>query len=128
MRIAARIVLGLVGTFVGVFAVFLVREATFSSHQAVPRDSRIELVVAPRSNRGERGQTLAEMVEAQVMMCRLEVKSDLVGEVEPDGDGRFRALLAPSMDETDKRQFRGCLEDWMIDSFQLDVISLREPT
>jgi hypothetical protein len=114
--------------FVGILAVVLLREATFSTHQAVPRDSRIELVVAARSHRGERGQTLAEMVEAQVLTCRLEVKSDLVGEIEAAGDDRFRALLAPGMDQTDKRQFRGCLEDWKIDSFQLDVISLAEPT
>ena len=30
------------------------------------------------------------------------------------------------MDETNRRQFRGCLEDWVIDQFQLDVIRLAE--
>jgi hypothetical protein len=67
------------------------------------------------------------MVEAQLAACRLEVSSDIVGEIEPLGDGRhFHAVLAPSMDETDRRQFRGCLEDWRIDSFQLDVTRLAE--
>ena len=66
------------------------------------------------------------MVEAQLLACRLEVSSDLVGPIEPQGDGRFRAVLTPSMDETNRRQFRGCLEDWLIDQFQLDVIRLAE--
>ena len=52
--------------------------------------------------------------------------SDLVGDIEPLRDGHFRAVLEPSMDETNRRQFRGCLEDWRIDQFQLDVIRLAE--
>jgi hypothetical protein len=28
------------------------------------------------------------------------------------------------MDETDQRQFRGCLEDWVIDHVQADVVRL----
>jgi len=35
-------------------------------------------------------------------------------------------VLQPSMDDTNRRQFRGCLEDWKIDQFQLDVIRLAE--
>jgi hypothetical protein len=68
-----------------------------------------------------------EMVEAQLVACRLEVNSDIIGEVEPlPTAGYFRAVLQPSMDETNRRQFRGCLEDWKIDQFQLDVIRLAE--
>jgi lactate dehydrogenase-like 2-hydroxyacid dehydrogenase len=40
------------------------------------------------------------------------------------GDGRFRAVLTPAMDETNRRQFRGCVEDFMIDHVQIDVIQL----
>lgn len=124
----ARVVLGIAGLVAGMFSVFALREATLSTHQPVPRDSRIELVVAARTKGGEHGQMLVEMVEAQVLACRLEVKSDLVGEIDAEDGHRFRAMLAPAMDQTDRRQFRGCLEDWMIDGFQLDVISLAEPT
>jgi hypothetical protein len=127
MSKATRALLALVGMAIGVFAVVALREATLSTHESVARDSRIEVVVAARVNGGERGQTLDEMVEAQLVACRLEVSSDLVGEIEPERDGNhFRAVLQPSMDETDRRQFRGCLEDWLIDQFQLDVIRLEE--
>ena len=125
MRIAIRLALAAVGVAIGVFAVVALREATLSTHETVAPDSRIEVVVAARLRNAEPGQTLEEMVEAQLVACRLEVSSDLVGEIEPLGDGRhFHAVLAPSMDETDRRQFRGCLEDWRIDQFQLDVIRL----
>jgi hypothetical protein len=67
------------------------------------------------------------MVEAQLVACRLVVSSNLVGGIEPVRHGRyFRAVLTPSMDETNRRQFRGCLEDWLIDDFQMDVIRLAE--
>jgi hypothetical protein len=127
MNRSARLGLAAVGVAIGVVGVTSLREATLSTHEAVPRDSRIEVVVNARVNGGERGQTLDEMVEAQLVACRLEVSSDLVGEIETERDGHhFRAVLQPSMDETDRRQFRGCLEDWLIDQFQLDVIRLAE--
>jgi hypothetical protein len=84
----------------------------------------MELVVDARSAGGERGQTLPEMVEAQVLTCRLEVTSDMAGPVEDLGDGRYRIELTPAMDETNRRQFRGCVEDFMIDHVQMDVIEL----
>ena len=64
------------------------------------------------------------MVEAELQTCRLEVTSVLVGPVEPLGDGQFRAVLAPAMDETNRRQFKGCVEDWTIDQVLLGVVSL----
>ena len=64
------------------------------------------------------------MVEAQLQTCRLEVTSDLTGPIESLGDGRFRAVLTPAMDETNRRQFRGCVEDFVIDHVQIDVIEL----
>ena len=92
------------------------------------RDSRIEPVVAASTKGGERNQTLAEMVEAQLLACRLEVASDLVGDIEPESDDRFEPVLAPSMDETNRRQFRGCIEDWVIDGARLDVVRLEDVT
>jgi hypothetical protein len=127
MKQVIRLALAAVGVAIGVFAVVALRDATLSTHESVAPDSRIEVVVSARVKGGERGQTLDEMVVAQLVACRLEVSSDLVGDIEPEPDGHhFRAVLAPSMDETDRRQFRGCLEDWRIDQFQLDVIRLAE--
>ncbi len=125
MRIhPGHVALGVVGLTVGVLGVGALREATLSTHQPVPADSEVTLVVRADDRGGEPGQTLAEMVEAQVLECRLEVTSDVVGPIDDLGDGRFRAVLAPSMDETNRRQFRGCLEDWRLDHLQLDVLEL----
>jgi hypothetical protein len=119
----SRFALGLVGLGIGVIAVLALREATLSTHGPVA-GREMELVVSARTNSGERGQTLAEMVEAQLLTCRLEVNSDLASPIETLGDGRFRAVLEPVMDQTNRRQFRGCVEDFTIDHLQVDVIRL----
>jgi hypothetical protein len=122
-----RLALGAVGLAVGVLAVLAVREATLSTHQPVEPGSRIELVLSASTKGAEHNQTLDEMVEAQVLACRLEVTSDVVGDIEAQPDGRYRAVLTPSMDETNRRQFRGCIEDWVVDQVRLDVVRLAEP-
>jgi hypothetical protein len=66
------------------------------------------------------------MVEAQLLTCRLEVTSDLAGPIESLGDGRFRVVLVPAMDQTNKRQFRGCVEDFVTDHLQINVLELEE--
>jgi len=116
-----RYVGAIVALAVTVVAVVMLRDATLSTHQDVDPDSRIELVLRVRTNSVEAGQTLDEMAEAQLLTCRLEVSSDPVSPLEDLGDGRFRVELVPSMDETDRRQFRGCLEDFVIDHVQTDV-------
>jgi hypothetical protein len=128
MKAAVRVVLGLVGVLVGIIAVSALREATLSTHQPVASDSRIELVVTAHTKGGEETQTLTEMVEAQLLACRLEVESDLVGEIHDEGHNRFRAVLTPSMDDTNRRQFRGCVEDWIVDHVRLDVVRLEQTT
>ena len=135
LRYAGRSVLGLVGLAVGVAGVLALREATLSTHQRVPPGSRTVVVVESETDHGERGQTVTEMTEALLLTCRLEVTSDLVGEievVETEGDlsvdedqfGVFRAVLQPSLDETNERQFRGCLEDWTMDQLLVDVLRI----
>jgi hypothetical protein len=118
------VVLGIVGLGAGVLGVGALREATLSTHQPIPSDTRIEVVVDAKERGTEPGQTLAEMVESKVMACRLEVNSDVVGEIEPAGEGRYRIVLAPTMDQTNRRQFRGCLEDWTHDHILIDVVSV----
>jgi hypothetical protein len=109
---------------VAVLGVQQLRAATQSSHVPVASKSRVELIVDARIKGAQSGQTLAEMVTAQVLMCRLQVSSDVVGGIQSLGNGRFRAVLTPSMDRTDRRQFRGCLEDWALDYVHLDVVRL----
>lgn len=121
---ATRAALAATGLAVGAVAVFSLREATLSTHQRVPRDSRVQVVVSARARNLEDDQTLAEAVEAQLVGCRLEVASDIVGEIEDLGDGRFRAVLTPALDQTNRRQFRGCVEDWRLDGLLVDVLQL----
>lgn len=117
----ARLALGSVGLAIGVVGVLALREATLSTHQEVAGRG-MELVMSARTKGGEPGQTLAEMVEAQLLTCRLEVTSDVEGELESLGDGRFRAVLVPAMDDTNRRQFRGCIEDFITDHLQIDIV------
>ena len=118
-----RILLGLLGLGIGFLAVSSLREATLSTHdEEVGRE--MELVVSAKTKDPERSQTLPEMVEAQILACRLEVNSDISGPIEALGDGRFRMILTPAMDDTDRRQFRGCVEDWIVDHLQVNVIEL----
>jgi hypothetical protein len=120
-----RLILAVVGLAVGIVAVLALREATLSTHERV--DAReTDLVLSAKTKGGEENQTLSEMVEAQLLTCRLEVESDLAGPIERLGDGRYRAVLVPALDPTNRRQFRGCLEDWIIDHVQLDVLELNQ--
>ncbi len=120
-----RILLGLVGLGIGVVLVLALREATLSTHEPVAAE-RMELVVHAKTKGGEKGQTLAEMVEAQLSTCRLEVTSDLAAPIESLGDGNFRTVLSPALDETDRKQFRGCVGDWLIDHLQMSVVELQD--
>ena len=106
--------------------VLVLRDATLSTHEPVPADSSLVVVVHARTRGGEAGQTVAEMTEAQLLVCRFEVGSDLEGAPRPLGDDRFEAVLVPALDDTDRRQFRGCLQDWVIDHFRLDVESMTQ--
>lgn len=132
MTHVGRVALGVVGLVIGGLAVFALREATLSTHQVIASDSRVAVVVEVESEGREQSQSADEMVEALFLTCRLEVNSDLVGEVEPlpprpdDDDALYRAVLQPAMDQTNRRQFRGCLEDWTLDQLLVDVVAFED--
>jgi hypothetical protein len=118
-----RLLLGAVGLAIGSVGIVALREATLSTHEPVTA-ARTELVISADTKGGERNQTLPEMVQAQLLTCRLEVASDLDGPIESLDDGHFRAVLVPALDETNRRQFRGCMEDWLIDHVRIDVTEM----
>jgi hypothetical protein len=122
-----RVLLGVIGIAIGIVGIFALREATLSTHEAVAA-AATELVVSADTKGGEQHQTLPEMLEAQLLACRLEVTADVEGSIESLGNGRFRAVLTPALDETNRRQFRGCMEDWLIDHVRVNVIELSNTT
>ena len=124
----AGFLLGAAGLALGVLAVVALREATLSTHEPVEPSSSVVLIVHARTEGAERGQTLDEMVQALVLMCRLEVTADIEGPIRDEGDGRFRTVLQPALDHTDRRQLRGCLEDWTIDHLLVDVVGFKPST
>ena len=116
------IAIRLLAVVLAVVGVLALRDATLSTHQAMDPNSRMELVVRASTHRGEAGQTLDEMVEALILACRLEVSADLRGPLRAEGGGRYRAVLQPALDSTNRRQLRGCIEDWTIDQLRVDVV------
>jgi hypothetical protein len=119
-----RALAAVVAAGLGAIGILALRDATLSTHEAVSTESRTELVLRVQSHGEEAGQTLVEMAEAIILGCRLEVHSDLVEPIQELSGGRFRAVLRPSMDTSDRRQFRGCLEDWSIDHARAEVAVL----
>jgi hypothetical protein len=111
---------------IGAVLVFGLREATLSTHQPVPPDSILEVVLEVETRGEERTQSAREFTDALVATCRLEINSDPVGPVEPAGPDLYRFAVRPSLDQTDRRQFRGCLEDWTVDHVLVDVMSMEE--
>ena len=117
------LLLGAVGLAIGIVGIVFLRENTLSTHEAVAA-AQTELLRSADTHGGESNQTLPEMVEAQLETCRLEVTSDVEGPIEELGDGRFRAVLVPALDETNRKQFRGCMEDWLIDGVRINVVEM----
>jgi hypothetical protein len=128
-RIVVPAMLGLLGLAVGAVLVSLLREATLSTHQPVSPYSQVEVTVHARVHNTERNQTLAEAVEAQLLTCRLEVASDIIDEqTEPEptaNEGEFTVVMQPALDQTNRRQFKGCVEDFMTDGLQMDIVEMR---
>ena len=109
--------------------VWQLRGATMSTHVPVDPSSQLAVTIDADSHRSETGQDLLEMASALVSVCRLEVRSsDPVGPLQVVGDDgtRFRFVLQPSLDDTDRKQFRGCMEDWNVDHLLVDVRDMRE--
>jgi hypothetical protein len=108
--------------------VLVVRDLTQSTHHRMPPDSRSRVVVEPVQNRSEPSQTLAAVARAHLAFCDVEVSSTIQGE--PTEVARDPLLLevvfAPALDATDRKQFKGCVEDWLVDNHLIHVRSMEE--
>ncbi len=124
MKRMGQVVMAVIGLVVGAIGVLALREATLSTHRKVTEAKRTTIVIEAEVKGTEHNQTLDETVEAILVACRLEVSSDLEAEPRPLGDGIYEATLVPALDESNRRQFRGCLEDWTLDHLLVDVLSV----
>jgi hypothetical protein len=126
---ATRMLGLLVTTIVALASVYLLREATESRHSRQDPDSRMQVVVDVHSRDRPREYSTADLGRSLVMTCRVEVAARVVDQQIDDlGGGRLRFVLQPSLDESDRRQLDGCLEDAEVDHVQADVLSMTELT
>ena len=110
----------------GAVAVRWAVDNTLTRHSEVAAGS--SLVVRLRGERQSAAEHAEEeLVEAVVAMCQLEVG----GAVDPDSlrlvdDDRdlYEVVFEPSLDASDQRQLRGCLEDLRIDHFRATVVAM----
>lgn len=102
--------------------ILVLRDATMS--RETPVDERRDLAVQVRAQVvDEPPGVLPGMVRALLDVCRLEVDADLVVFDSVDAD-EFRFVLSPTLNESDRRQLHGCLEDARIQHLQLDVLRM----
>jgi hypothetical protein len=122
----AKLVLGVAVLVLLGGGIYLLREATMSTHYETGADSRLVTVARAAVNRPEEGVTLEQMAHAHFDLCALEVAR--VAEVEriPGRSDGFVITVQPSLDSTDRKQFRGCLQDWNVDHLQVHVESMSD--
>lgn len=99
---------------------------TLSRHSdPVPGSSMVLTLRGERQSAAEHDE--AELVEAVVAMCQLEVGGladpDSIVLVDDDRD-LYEVVFAPDLDDSDRRQLRGCIEDLRIDHFLASVVSM----
>jgi len=128
MKSLAKLVLGVAVLILLGGGIYLLREATMSTHYETGPDSRMVIEVRAASNRAEEGVTLEQMARAQMAVCALDVSRGHGTDVRrvAGTDDRFLITLTPALDSTDRKQYRGCLEDWSVNHVQLHVLSLSE--
>jgi hypothetical protein len=99
---------------------------TLSRHSVMaPGSSMVVRIHSERQSAAEHAEE--ELVEAVVAMCQLEVG----GAVDPDSlrlvddeQDVYEVVFEPSLDASDQRQLRGCLEDLRIDHFRAVVVAM----
>jgi len=97
---------------VAVVVVLALREGTETRHVAVPPDSHVD-VTATASLRGAKHRT-PELTHALASVCVVEsVPTSTMRNFE-SSDDEFTFQVVPAADEPDRRQLRGCLQDFRI--------------
>lgn len=120
MRVVATVV-ALVAATAGIF---VLREATIT--REVTTASHTEMEVRLRIHTNEEGADPERLADSLFSLCRLQVDAVRSAGPEPVGGGVFAFRLRPTLDESDRRQLEGCIEDAHVDHVQGDVLTLRQ--
>jgi hypothetical protein len=101
---------------------------TLSRHtDAVPGSTMVLTLRGERQSAAEHDE--AELVEAVVAMCQLEVGGmadpDSLRLVDDDRD-LYEVVFAPALDDSDRRQLKGCIQDLRIDHFRATVVAMEQ--
>lgn len=103
------------------------RQVTMARDVPTPSDSRTVVVVESRTNLHDSEVGLHQITEAVMTSCRLEIGATSVETLQRhDEPDRFRLVLQPALDTTERRRYEGCLEDWRIDHLRIDVVSIEQ--
>ncbi len=119
----ALLVMGLV-----VVAVRWAVDNTLTRHAEVePGSSLLVTIHGERQSSAEHDE--AELVEAVVAICQLEVGGkvdpDSLRLVDDDAD-LYQVEFTPSLDTSDRRQLKGCIQDVRIDHFKASIVSMED--
>jgi hypothetical protein len=103
-----------------VIGVLVMREALETRHEVMPPGSHL-VVDASASVRGPR-EHAPSLARGLVAACIVEAATDSqVVRFTWQGKGRFRFVAQPALDEPDRRQLQGCLEDLRVPRLLVSV-------
>lgn len=123
-RALRRTVLPAVVALVATAAIVGLREATMSRHTPSPPDSRTDVVVRASTHKADSGASRTELTEAMIAVCRLQVHAEPVGIMHRVDDRVYAFSLRPALDDSDRRQLAGCLQDARVDHVLLNVLAM----
>lgn len=100
--------------------VLLLRNELMTVHEDVPADFTTNVVVSAETT--EDPALREEMTRGLVSTCRLLVNADVVEtSFQQLGPSRFTFDLQPALDEFDRREMRGCLQDARVQHLKVKV-------
>lgn len=116
-------VIGVMAVAAGLVGIGELADATLTTHESLPADSRTVVVV--HGSTVEEGEfALENGIESLVRYCQLEVGRRLGSErLVPLAPDRFELTFTPGLDDADQDQFAGCVGDIVVDHLQASVES-----
>ena len=109
--------------------IFFLRETTMSVHREIPESSHLDVFVTADTYTVD--DPAKRLTRAHVDLCTAEAFPTsrlLAFEQTPatEDDPVYRFRVEPGLDEPDRAQLRGCLEDLRVGHLRLDVQGMRQ--